>query len=131
LTCTALLASSVAGAAQLTVDVVDVERLDGHVMIAVYDDADAWEASKNPVATARDRVTGSTVRVLISDLVPGRYAVRLFHDENNNGRLDTNMLGIPVENYGFSNDGGSFGTPSFDDAAFELREDTTITISLQ
>ena len=129
--CAATAGAMAAGAAQLTVDVVDVERLGGHVMIAVYDNAGAWEASAKPVATARDSVTGKTVRVRFSGLAPGRYAVKLFHDENNNGELDANMLGIPVESYGFSNGGGRLGPPSFDDAVFELRDDTTITISLQ
>lgn len=119
-----------ASAAQLTVDVVDVQRPGGHVMIAVYDNAGAWEAGAKPVATARDSVSGPTVRVRFSDLAPGRYAVRLFHDENDNGELDANMLGIPVESYGFSNGGGRLGTPSFDKAAFELRDTMTITISL-
>jgi len=127
----AILGSMAAGAAQLTVDVVNVERLGGHVMIAVYDNAGAWESSAEPVAKDRDSVTGPTVRIHFSDLAPGRYAIRLFHDENNNGRLDTNMLGIPVENYGFSTSDSRLGPPAFDDAAFELRDDMTITISLQ
>lgn len=127
----AILGSMAAGAAQLSVDVVNVERPGGHVMIAVYDNADAWESSAEPVAKERDSVTGATVRIHFSDLAPGRYAIKLFHDENGNGKLDSNMLGIPVENYGFSNGGGRLGPPSFDDAAFELRDDTTITISLQ
>jgi uncharacterized protein (DUF2141 family) len=127
----ALLAPLAASAAQLTVDVVDVERLGGHMLVAVYNDAGAWEAGRDAVATARDSVTGRTVRVFFPGLAPGRYAVKLFHDENNNGELDANMLGVPVENYGFSNGSRRLGPPSFDEAAFELREDTTITISLQ
>lgn len=127
----AIFGSIAAGAAQLTVDVVDVERLGGQMMIAVYNNAKTWEGSEKPVAAARDSVTGRSVRVFFPDLAPGRYAVKLFHDENNNGKLDANMLGIPVEDYGFSNGGGRFGPPSFDDAAFDLRDDMTITIRLQ
>jgi len=126
----AFFASAATGAAQLAVAVVDVERLGGHMMIAVYDDGDAWEGDGNPVATARDSVSSSTVRVFFSDLAPGRYAVKVFHDENNNGELDANMLGIPVENYGFSSGSRFPGPSSFDDAAFELDGDMTVTISL-
>ena len=50
---------------------------------------------------------------------PGVYAVGMLHDENNNGKMDTDMLGIPKEGYGASNDArGSFGPPSVNDARF-------------
>tara|TARA_Y100000015_G_C2388724_1_gene88924 strand:+ start:542 stop:943 length:402 start_codon:yes stop_codon:yes gene_type:complete len=37
------------------------------------------------------------------DIPPGTYAVKLHIDENENGKLDTNFLGIPKEQYGISN----------------------------
>jgi uncharacterized protein (DUF2141 family) len=50
----------------------------------------------------------------------GTYAVAFIHDENENGKLDTNFLGIPSEGVGASNDAKStFGKPSWDDAKFE------------
>lgn len=62
---------------------------------------------------------------------PGKWAVRLYHDENDNGKLDTNFFGIPTEGYGFSNNvQGRFGPPSFDRRLFEIQNDTTITIYL-
>ena len=51
---------------------------------------------------------------------PGRYAVTLFHDENNNQRLDT-VLGIPREGFGFSNNPIiRFGAPKFQQVSIEL-----------
>lgn len=63
----------------------------------------------------------------------GTYAVRLFHDANDNGELDTNFMGISEEAYGFSNDARDrFGPPSFDEAAFVLDADSlTITINVR
>jgi len=50
---------------------------------------------------------------------PGSYAVAVFHDENDNGKLDTGFLGIPTEPTGASNDArGSMGPPKFKDAQF-------------
>jgi uncharacterized protein (DUF2141 family) len=50
---------------------------------------------------------------------PGTYAVAVFHDENENGKLDTGFLGIPTEPTGASNDArGSMGPPKFKDAQF-------------
>jgi uncharacterized protein (DUF2141 family) len=52
-------------------------------------------------------------------VAPGTYAVSVFHDENSNGKLDTNFMGIPREGVGASNDAkGHFGPPKFDAAAF-------------
>jgi uncharacterized protein (DUF2141 family) len=54
-------------------------------------------------------------------LRPGTYAISVFHDENSNGKLDTNFLGIPKEGVGASNDAkGHFGPPKFADAAFQF-----------
>src|SRR5581483_9984203 len=54
------------------------------------------------------------------DIPPGTYAMAVIHDENMNGKLDTNWLGIPTEGYGFSNDAKALlGAPSFSAASFQ------------
>jgi uncharacterized protein (DUF2141 family) len=59
--------------------------------------------------------------VVFSNLEPGRYAAIAFHDENDNGKLDQNFLGVPNEPYGFSNDAQGFlAPPAFDAAAMAL-----------
>ena len=51
----------------------------------------------------------------------GAYAVSVLHDENRNGGMDTNWVGMPKEGYGVSNDArASFGPPEFNDAMFSL-----------
>ena len=70
-----------------------------------------------------------------ADLPPGRFAVAVFHDENENDELDVNFIGIPKEGYAFSRDARGFaGPPSFDAAAVEIAEgdgplSTTATLS--
>ena len=56
----------------------------------------------------------------------------MYHDENGNGEFDQGFLGIPLEDYGFSNGASGFlGPPSFSDAAFPLSgEGGRITIRL-
>lgn len=52
-------------------------------------------------------------------VLPGTYAVAVYHDENDNGQFDTNWLGIPLEGHGASNDAqGHMGPPHFEDAQF-------------
>jgi uncharacterized protein (DUF2141 family) len=55
----------------------------------------------------------------------GTYAVRLYHDEDDDGELDTNLFGVPQEAFGFSNDArGRMGPPDFEAAAFTLEGDS-------
>ena len=66
------------------------------------------------------------------DIPPGTYAIVVIHDENMNGKLETNWLGVPTEGYGFSNDAkGLFGAPSFSAASFQyIGQKLELTISL-
>ena len=77
---------------------------------------------------ARDGETVATIR----DVPAGTWAVLAYQDENANGELDRNLIGIPSENYGFSRDArGRFGPPSFDDAAMPIRDEAaTATVRL-
>ncbi|WP_113924415.1 DUF2141 domain-containing protein [Cognataquiflexum aquatile] len=51
----------------------------------------------------------------------GTYALSVFHDSQNTGKLRTNSFGIPRDGYGFSNNSmGTFGPPSFEKAAFKV-----------
>ena len=92
------------------------ETLDGVIKIAVYNNADSF-LKKAPLEIS---------------LPVGVYAVSLYQDANNNGRLDTGTFGIPVEKYGFSNDAEGFmGPPSFKSCAFNLDRDSIIAITLK
>lgn len=65
------------------------------------------------------KVRKTQARCDFEDIPPGTYALAVIHDENMNGKLDTNALGIPTEGYGFSNDARAwFGAPSFSAASF-------------
>lgn len=69
---------------------------------------------------------GETV-VVFRDIPAGTWAVLAYQDENENNQLDRNFIGVPKENYGFSRDAvNPFGPPSFDEAAIEVREGTTV-----
>ena len=79
------------------------------------------------------KVRDKQARCDFEDIPAGTYALAVVHDENMNGKLDTNWLGIPVEGYGFSNDAKSLnGAPSFSDASFVYGgENLNFTISLR
>jgi uncharacterized protein (DUF2141 family) len=65
--------------------------------------------------------------ITVRDVPAGSWAVLAYQDENENGELDRNLIGIPSENYGFSRDArGKFGPPSFEDAVIAVRDDPTV-----
>ena len=78
------------------------------------------------------KVRNTQARCDFEDLPPGTYALAVIHDENTDGKLDTNWLGIPKEGYGFSNGAkGVLGAPSFSAASFFYDGGTLdLTISL-
>ena len=70
--------------------------------------------------------------VVIESLPPGIYAVAGFLDENDNGKFDTNFLGIPKEKYGFSNDVRPLmRAATYKEASFNISSVKTISIHLK
>ena len=65
------------------------------------------------------QIEGEDASFEFSDILPGKYAITVIHDENYNGKLDSNMFGIPKEGYGFSSGAEvTLSAPSFSDAVF-------------
>ncbi|WP_051293975.1 DUF2141 domain-containing protein [Pseudoduganella violaceinigra] len=65
---------------------------------------------------------GAPHELNFTGIAPGSYAVMVYHDENNNGKLDKAASGMPLEGYGFSrNARGHWGPPNFDDARFDIK----------
>lgn len=125
-----LLASGVgaaghAGAAAIEVRVQGVTSDKGTVRVAICDKATFLKDC--PYSASAPAQPGETV-VTVNDVPPGSWAVLSFQDENDNGKLDRNALGMPKERYAFSRDArGRFGPPSFEDAAFVLRDEKAVS----
>lgn len=118
-------ASTVSGAAQkstLTVLVENIATAKGRIHVGIYKDAASFPKKKFAFAGKEVVVSAvGSMEVAITDLAPGRYAVAVFHDTNGNGKLDTNVLGVPTEPYTFSNGAvAKWSSPGFEEAAFDL-----------
>ena len=127
----ALLLARAATAADLTITITNINGPGGEMRWALFDSAEDYKTDANPVLAARSRVDGDRLRFTVHDLPDGRYAVKLYHDANANGKLDSNRLGIPTEGYGFSNNAGRFGPPPFEKAAVALKDDLQIAIRVR
>ncbi|NQV57410.1 MAG: DUF2141 domain-containing protein [Rhodospirillales bacterium] len=107
-------------AAELTITVTGLRSDQGMVRLALFDQASEFPKGKKLASLDVPAAKGS-VTVRFEDLKPGRYAVAMHHDENGNKKMDTYILGIPKEGYGFANDAPAFfGPPSFDQAAISV-----------
>jgi uncharacterized protein (DUF2141 family) len=141
----ALLLPIAVEASELRLAIDGIRSTHGTVMIGLYDNADGFKRAVDAAASvallieptryaavalrAKDAVTNA---VSFGNVQPGRYAVIVFHDENDNGKLDRGLFGRPTEPYGFSNNArGFFGAPTFDAAAVAVDDaDQTVTIVL-
>ena len=111
-----------AHAATLEVHVTGTAGGKGNVSVAVCDrERFLKQCAYSASVPARD---GETL-VTMKEVPAGTWAVLAYQDDNANGQLDRNLIGIPSENYGFSRDArGRFGPPSFDDAAIAVKDET-------
>lgn len=103
----------------------NIQENKGEVRIAIFDSREKYDNKKNPIHAVVIPVEGDTL-TWNDDLSYGDYAIAVYHDKNTNGELDTNLLGIPKEAYGFSNNArGRFGPASWDDAHFTVSSNQT------
>ena len=118
----------------VNVDIAGLRNDKGQVVCALYSSADGFpKDGKKAVARVDSRISNNRAACEFSDIAQGTYAVSVFHDEDSNGKLDTNFMGIPREGVGASNGAkGHFGPPKFGSAAFYFsggRLDLKITIT--
>lgn len=112
------------GQITLTVEVEQLRNNKGKLLLELSDD------KEKVLQGYSETIANNKSVVVITDLKPGKYAFKYFHDENNDEILNTNFMGIPKEGYGFSNNAkGSFGPPSFDKMLFEISQSTTMKCS--
>lgn len=104
---------------KLQVTVTNIKNAKGDIIVGIFDSDEKF--LKEPVEGRRAKATGDSITVVFENLKPGKYAVSVLHDANNNKDLDKNKLGIPKEGFGFSNNVlGAMGPPSFERAIIDL-----------
>jgi uncharacterized protein (DUF2141 family) len=114
-----LLGAATAQAGTVEVHVAGVTAK-GTVKVAV---CDKERFLKQCAYSASAPAQAGETTVLVKDIPAGTWAVLAYQDENGNGELDRNLIGIPKEPYGFSRDARSkLGPPGFEDAAIEVGE---------
>ncbi|MCS6777925.1 MAG: DUF2141 domain-containing protein [Chloroherpetonaceae bacterium] len=110
------------GTATLTVLMTGFRSMRGRAQVALFRSAMGFpNNSQQAFRTEEAPIVNGVARVTFTGLPFGEYAVAARHDENNDGRLNRNALGMPTEGYGFSNNARNpFGPPPFGAARFLL-----------
>ena len=113
--------------ASLTLTFSGIKKPIGQLMVALNDvEGKMIQGYQVPVTKTGDLV------YTIKNIKPGKYTMAVFHDINMDEKLNTNMLGIPTEPYGFSNNArGTFGPPSLADQTFSVSSETKMSITLK
>jgi uncharacterized protein (DUF2141 family) len=117
----------------LTVTIQQFKNSNGQVSVALYNKEDAFpKYPDRAVKVIYAPIQNNKAVIIFESLPPGEYAVSVFHDENKNGKMDTNFFGIPKEGVGASNDAkGHFGPPHYKDAKFVFSgNNMSITINI-
>jgi uncharacterized protein (DUF2141 family) len=110
---------------RLDIEISGIRNSSGKIMLQLFDENE--KVIKQEINPIKDK----TCSVSIRDLNPGFYAIRYYHDENQNGKMETNLVGKPTEGYGFSNNvTGKFGAPPFEKWLFELKENKKIRLDI-
>ena len=107
---------------RIQIEVAGFHNDKGQTLCALFSSADDFpKKTEKAVARTSSVISNQHAVCDFPAVVPGTYAVSVIHDENSNGKLDTNFMGIPREGVGASNDArGHFGPPKFDAASFRF-----------
>ena len=113
---------------------------EGVLSLAIYDNAEAYNYSVKGEKRSEEGIFSGIETFIelkeshefVINLPEGLYAIALFVDTNKNLKIDKNFLGIPKEQFGFSNNAmGKLSAPSFEQAKFKVEKNTLQNIKLK
>lgn len=128
-----LLASgALAQTSTITVNITNLRNDNGKCYVCIYSKADGFLKMSQGASRQGQTIKGGTAHFQFEQVKDGNYAIAAFHDENDNGKLDQNFLGIPKEGVGVSNNHmSSFGPPKYSDAKFEVAAGKNVELEIR
>jgi uncharacterized protein (DUF2141 family) len=108
---------------KLDINITGIRNNKGNIMLQLFNE------KEEVIAREMSRINNYECTVSIKNLKHGKYAIRYYHDENLNCKMETNIFGKPAEGYGFSNNViGISGPPPFEEWLFNINHDTIIVM---
>ncbi len=116
----------------VTITITGIESTDGNIEIGIYDSKNTFPDFGKEFQGAKVKPTKTeSINYTFENLPAGTYAIAVWHDENDNQKIDKNLFGAPKEKYGFSNNKyGTFGPPDFTDVSFTVEKGKNIKLTI-
>ena len=119
---------------EIVINISGLRSDNGKCLLYLYNNKKGFpnDAGK-AINSANGSILNGKSTIVLNDIPNGEYAIGVIHDENDNGKMDTNFLGMPKEGVGVSNNAkGHFGSPSYEDSKFQLnRKSLIMTITIK
>jgi uncharacterized protein (DUF2141 family) len=111
----------------LSLIIVGFKNDEGTAKVALCASEESYSSSDTSFHVASLVIKEKRVEYIFENIPFGEYAIKVFHDRDNDNKLNKNFLGAPTEDYGFSNNvRGTFGPPKWKDAKFFFNSATSI-----
>ncbi|WP_281561283.1 DUF2141 domain-containing protein [Thalassomonas sp. RHCl1] len=121
------LSSFFAQSANIQLEITGIKNDQGKLYIQLFNGEENYHQGNAELATIAKAKSGSAT-LTFEDVDSGEYALRFYHDENNNGKLDSNLFGMPTEGYGFSNNAQpNFGPAKYQEMKFQVSGDIKLS----
>jgi uncharacterized protein (DUF2141 family) len=117
-------------ALDLEIVVENIQTVQGTLYISLYNAEQGFETNQHPLQRQKISVDKNTASVSFNDLPTGEYAVKTYHDVNDNGKMDFNGSGMPSEPFGSSNKSKELAPPTFKESKFTLAKNQQIKLTL-
>ena len=123
--------SATAGENNITIVIEDIKQNQGDIMLQLLSGRSEFDGDDPATGRFSIAAQSAELRIFASNLPAGDYALRVMHDVNGNGELDTNIVGMPIEPYAFSNNAtGHFGPPNWEEVKFTISGSVVQNIQL-
>jgi uncharacterized protein (DUF2141 family) len=104
----------------------------GQAYVALFNSSETFPSYGKQLKGKIVEISQLKCKVTFANLNSGSYAIAVYHDVNKNDKLDKNVLGMPTESYGFSNNArATFSAPSYQDAKVSCTKDRSINITVK
>jgi uncharacterized protein (DUF2141 family) len=119
-------------AKSIKISIPNIKSDKGEILIALFNKSDGFpENVTTAYQTAKLKAKKGLQSITLQNISDGRYALAIFHDENGDEKMNKNMLGIPKEGYGVSNNVKNLmSAPTFKEAAFIHNRNSELSIQL-
>ena len=103
----------------ITVTVVNASSSQGKIVYGLYDKEGFLRI---PIQGKSSEINNGKSTITFENVPVGEYAITCYHDKNNNVKMDFSPQGMPLEDYGASNNVMTFGPPQYYNSKFTVSD---------